>query len=326
MAINLGTPDKRRLADLTEFAGHQLRSKDMDPLYPVLEYLQRGMPAERALWHSMVYVAFYNIASSTQFFEACPEPDLLLLETVNALYPHLFKLPTGIERRGLRGGAPMRRHLEHLVTLSASFKGFRPLLMAGGVTGRVSWWQLMESIQQIHGNGRWAAYKLAEILYRVHGFPTEPADMGNAHSSGPRKGLSIIFGGDAPEGNDPATIRLLDARGDYILAELRQAGLSIDIAQVETVLCNYKSLAAGKYYVGHDIDELQEAITRDNVPTDVRDFLFGARRAALPEAYLGEVGGWQGVDKDRAKAYVRGEGILIRDEPEPIRQRIPVRV
>jgi hypothetical protein len=323
MAINLGTPDKRRLADLTEFAGHQLRSKDMDPLYPVLEYLQRGMPAERALWHSMVYVAFYNIASSTQFFEACPEPDLLLLESVDA---ELFRLPTGIERRGLRGGTPMRRHLEHLVTLSASFKGFRPLLMAGGVTGRVSWWQLMASIQQIHGNGRWAAYKLAEILYRVHGFPTEPADMGNAHSSGPRKGLSIIFGGDAPEGNDPAAIRLLDARGEYVLAVMRQAGLSIDIAQVETALCNFKSLYAGKYYVGHDIDEMQEVVNHADLPRDTRVRLYAARRAALPEAYLGEAGGWHGVDKDRAKAYARGEGILIRDEPEPIRQRIAVRV
>ena len=53
------------LLPLATFARGEVRSRDIDPVYPVLRWLEREDDDEVALWRSLVYVGFYNIASST---------------------------------------------------------------------------------------------------------------------------------------------------------------------------------------------------------------------------------------------------------------------
>lgn len=297
---------RSKVRDVAAFAGWQLASTDIDPVYPVLRELQREMSEDEALWFTFVYVAFYNLPSATIFY---PE----LLKSLYDILPYvprtLFSLPTGVERRGLRGGTNMINHLTDLVNIwEANGQSLRTWLTRDFTDDpRANWTALQATLRDVLFNGRWAAYKTGEILKVVNGFPVEPTDMGMAFSSGPRWGLDLLYG--ELRGNTPAVLRELDDRADDLLRILRgDYGLNIAIEQLETVLCDFHSLHEGRYYVGHDIDQMQEQILAagDN---DVLAALWDAREEALPQWTLGEVNGWQGVRKPLKTLY-RETGML----------------
>jgi len=293
------TPEgERRLPAAIEFARLHLESQDIDPLYPVLRELQRGMGPEQALWHSLLYVAYYNVASSTLAFANYPEPA--------AIMGPLASLPTGIERRGLRGGAPLSQHTAALEDMAFTYGGLRQWLTRR-FTGnpRTDWNLLQHTFQEAWGNGRWAGYKTAEVLMKVNGFPLEATDMGNAFSTGPRQGLALFY--TPIEGNTTAAVRELDEQGWDLHKRMAQEGVHLGIEQLETVLCDFHAMAEGRYYVGWDIDSLQEQLdVAWQRGIDRRPLLgpvWAARKAGLPHRYLGELNGWKGVDRARGRQY-----------------------
>lgn len=311
------TPEgKERLPDFVKFAKHLIASEDIDPLYPVLKELQKDMPLKQQLWHSFLYVAWYNLPSATVAFNHCPEPSKRLLKVLNP------KWPTGIERRNNRGGKVAQHIASYLETVRPFKAQYNWYTMGLKVapdsveTREENWRVLNDRLQTLHGNGRWAAYKHCEVLRKVNGLPVQAPDMGQQNSSGPREGLAMLFG-EIP-GQTKEVIDELNAQGDLLVRMLQKRGLEVGQEEVETVLCNWKSLMKGKYYVGHDIDELQEQIVNAHLNgyltnKEVGD-LFAARATALPSHYLGEVSGWQHVDKSRMIAYKEDRKIVVRKE------------
>ena len=89
-------------------------------------------------------------------------------------------------------------------------------------------------------------------------------------------------------------------------------GVDLPWSQLETVLCDFHSLERGHYYVGHDIDQMLEAVNRPEVDPEVRHLILRARQATLPHRYLGELQGWDGVDKQRRVAYAATGAVLDR--------------
>jgi hypothetical protein len=296
---------KRLAVDLAEFARAAVASEDIDPAYPVLKRLQADLPDDEArLWSSLCFVATYRLASSIQVAAVHPEPVMWA--------PNLWSLPTGVERRGLRGGTPMARHVASVLDWVESYGSIRAWL-THGFTGdkalRANWTAVRDAYGAAFGNGRWATYKLAEVLKEVNGWPIEAPDMGNDGSTGPRAGLEMLFG--PVQGNARNAIAVLDAQGwgvQQYLAE--QSGLSLPIEQVETVLCDFHALATGRYYVGHDIDVMLADISKDSVPEWVKTAVLSARSDVLPGQYLGERHGWTGVDAARKRVY-RDEGRIV---------------
>lgn len=320
-----------QLEALARFARLQQESFDMDPVYPVLRQLHEwmGLDEEEALRHTLVYVAYYNLPSACLYWllargRAATDP----------VYQSALRLPTGIERRGMRDPKALHRHLAALEQTDVA-----ELLLAqpGG------WVETQQRLGTIWGNGRWATYKAAELMQKVLGAPLEPTDTGMKGSSGPYAGL-LLFCPWLPSRPTAAVVQEAEDQAAGLRVVLAEHGVRLDIAEVETVLCDFHSLAKGRYYNGHDIDHMLHQLrvaeralapggrfhglefaadagrssmdgAERNLAHEALELIAGARARTLPAAYLGELRGWDDVDKKRNRLY-RDTGVVAHRFPE----------
>jgi hypothetical protein len=253
--------------DWLAFGKLQRAACDIDPLYPVLGALTSALPDPARA--AVVYVAYYNVASA---FTALTTEDWT---------PDTLRLPTGVERRGLRGGDPMLRHLESVKAWVDAYDGSVSAWLMNGWTWQTTnpeerWQTVREQYGKAWGNGRWATYKLAEVLQKALGWPIKPPDMGMDRATGPRQCLEMFWG--------PAPTVLQEARGFILQQYAQDGGLRLDLAEVETVLCDFHSLAQGRYYAGHDVALLHDQVAA--LPEGpVKTALDQAARDTLPLAF-----------------------------------------
>jgi hypothetical protein len=288
------------------FAAEMLRTRDIDPVYPVLKALNEQEPAEDALWRTFCYVALYHLGASEVLFYAtaglrtAPQLDT---ELVHDLAPR-----AGIERRGLRTGAFLEAHLRAILANRERFGTFEGWLTTGqGDEPRERWRETARRLEAVAHNGRWASYKTCDILVETHGWPMEAPDAGHRFSSGPREGLAKlvedgILDAELPPHTDQSegALALLDRATERVQRDLWAEGIPAKVSEVETLLCNWKSLRQRRYYVGHDTDEMLERVLwlHDRGEMLLYRRLLNARRAALPVETLGEVQGWAGIRKE----------------------------
>lgn len=284
--------------DMARFAQWHRASGDIDPAYPVLKHLQRGLDGEAAIWHSLTYVAFYNLASAQTAFT--PDPQRITGEAA--------LLPTGTERRSLRGGTNLTRHVDSLLREATKHGSLtRWLTHRFNGDSRGNWDALRATLGTVWGNGRWATFKTAEVLGTVNGFDVTATDMGNDGSTGPKAGLEMLYG--PTPGNSREAVALLDEQGLRAQRALARRNVVMPLEQVETVLCDFHTLAGGRYYVGHDLDAMLEAVNQPWVSERVRRQILEAREASFDRRFLGEFNGWTGVRKDLRRLY-RDQGQL----------------
>lgn len=301
--------NKQYFSDFLVFSYHQINCRDVDPMYDVLKALHNRleMTIEQRIHHVMFYLTYYNIASSQKLWNA----GMLMPQTVKEA-----KHPTGIERRGFRDGMGVIRHLCSLyqqVNEHATWEGW---ITQGWHDNEMkyNWTMTEDTLQRVWGNGRWASYKGSELLQKVCGMGLMPFDMGHEYSSGPRKGLALLYPEECPSHSDQSkpAIRKLNELSDDLHQRMIDHGINVaDIGEVETCCCDFHSLVEGRYYVGHDIDHMQESLYKADELTQQQ--VFQARGESLPINYLGECTGRQGVDKERCTHYKRTGEILWRE-------------
>lgn len=281
--------------DYARFHALALETRDVDPVYPVLRTLAQDLrlSAEERIRLVMAHVAYYHLGSALAFFEGRGPT-----------------LPCATERRGHRDPKKLAAHLDALRGVSDAPGGwsawFAPAL--AGKSPRDAWKALNERLLEIHGNGRWASYKTAEMLWKVCGFHVEATDMGHRYSSGPRQGLNLLVEG-LPSGNAREVVPTLDGVSEELCRLLEKEGLPAPIEEAETTLCDFHALCDGRYYVGHDIDQMLRQIL--DVQSGMTRDVLKARRV-LPRAYRGEINGWSAPDKARCRAYRATGKILER--------------
>lgn len=291
--------------DFTRFTKLAVETRDVDPVYPVLNAYLRGQGIEPgeddAMWLSVAHLTWYDMGSA---LNAWHEWDLSQ-ESPNVT------LRCATERRGNRDPNQLEKNLASWRS-HAKRDGLAGYLI-GNLPGdpRRAWQEVMNRIERVHGNGRWASYKLAEILIKVNEVPLEPYHMGHANSSGPRRGLELIID-NLPQGDRPEDIEFLDDMSAGLVAglQMRLPGMKLYVEEVETTLCDFHALHDGRYYVGNDIDQMQQQLM--DRPGHWTDDVLQARYDSLPHAYLGELNGWVGIDKARQKAYKETGEILTR--------------
>lgn len=287
------------------FHAESVASNEIDDVYPVLKEFHRlrNTETESAVWLTFVYVAYYNMGTALRVYEQHPNPELPLLELRR-------KVSIGTERRAHRVPERLDHHLMHLLSLADSNGGLWRWVSGYVTDNRVeSWNNVVAALETIYGNGRWAAYKTAEMLWKIHGLPLQAPDMGHAHSSGPRKGLALLYDG-LPAGHAKSDVATLDAVSNDLLNKLTDLGVQASIEEAETSLCDVHALAAGDYYLGMDIDAMQENLLKQ--PCGLTHQMFEARRNVIPNHYLGEINGWDGVDKNRKRVYKETGRLLFR--------------
>jgi hypothetical protein len=269
--------DERRLDDFARFARMSIDSGDVDPVYPVIKGLAGTLPANKIAWLDWLHVAYYDLGSAALAYANLP----IAMRDGWGSFPgmlteRILRLPTGTERRAHRDPERLRRHL-----LDTMIRAKPSSTIVGGVLGwlhdavhlsltdrRPAYLKLFEAVEAVYGNGRWAAYKTCELLAETLGqfggawSQCRPTDMGHAHSTGPRKGLALLRTLPVPQGSGPSAVAELDAMGEELVAFLLGEGVSATVANTETALCDFHSLARGRYYVGHDIDQLAGQLQR----------------------------------------------------------------
>lgn len=299
------TLNEQLFEDFIHFSQRQYDCLDYDPFHGLLVHLQQGLDPEEALWHSILYMAFYNIGSSYVAFEEAPSPSQL--EQIPA------KLPVGVQRRNLRGG----KVLPHLVSVAAKRQEYGSLysLLTADFSGdqKQDWFQLQRNLMLLWGNGRWSVYTTAELLQKVNHLPVTPCDLMNDGSSGPRAGLQKLYQHEFPKTRE--AVLELDKLGDSIFA-LAKKRLRTNIpylpkrhydhAMLESQLCDFNSMLKGMYYVGRDIDRDQERIRKAELVVNRRlDDVWEARAAVFDHRYLGELNGWFGRTDFAKQHYLR---------------------
>jgi len=290
-------------ADYAQFHEAQTQSRDMDPAYPVLKWFADSMDRDSGLWLTFLFVGYYQIGSALKAFSLYPTPTVPDQDTL--------KFPIAQPRRSHRATLRFAQHLDSLCAKAHKHGGLGAWLDTA-VTSQdpiENWKTLNNELATVFGNGRWAAYKTAEILMKSHGFNLEVPDMGNANSSGPRKGLGLFFPG-LPQGNSPAEVARLDDLSAEVVEHLQGKVSQVSMETAETSLCDFYAMTKGRYYVGIDIDEMQEQLLR--VPSDLTHLAFKARHDTLPHQYLGELNGWEGIDKNRKTIYRDTKQIALR--------------
>jgi hypothetical protein len=290
-----------KFSDFCRFAKLQIESTDIDPVYPVLRAAYAGVEREIALWRTLLYVAYYHLGSAERAWSRWPEPGIVPGGQVAID-------ETGIERRGFRGNdhaadfinATLHRAKRQGGTL-ASWTGW-----AAANGGKKGWSEARDEFESVHFMGPWASYKFVDLLAHVHFYQITAPDIGvggNAKTAGPVSGLVALTGADWKSCLNPALQQRLYEKS--IDAFVPFGG----IEEMETALCDFNSLCEGRYYVGHDIDQMMGQL-------DPSSSFWAHRRTAIPERYLGEVRGWMGVDRARKRYYLDTGTIYARgNEP-----------
>jgi len=284
-----------------KFAKAHIESGDIDPAYPVLKevYRMRGYSRETALWHTLLYVTWYNVGSAEEAFARYPNAPSRLEEPLT--------LPTGTERRSFRGNDLARTHLNALLERARPHGSLSRWAEAATEKGGEAGWDgIRTEFQSVKYAGPWSSYKLADLLAHVHDFPITASDLGiggASETAGPIPGMVKLTGYDWKKcATDLGLQREL-------LARSRDRGVPFSgLDQLETSLCDFNSLCKGRYYVGHDLDQQMEHLRSASAAED----FWTARRKTFPVRYLGEVNGWFGVRKSlKDKFHFNGDLVQI---------------
>ncbi len=300
-----------RREDYYRFHEVQVECRDMDPAYPVLRNTATslGLPTEERIWLVLLFTAYYHLGSALKALPDATSPRWALRAAQD--------LPCATERRGHWHRPRLERHFKAIQALANEPGGLRGWFLSDlNGTPEENWRQVQHRASLIPGNGRWASFKTTELIQSVVGVELHAPDMQHAHSSGPRKGLGLLYA-NLPGDNDPASIAWLDKLSAELVTDMKRHGLKVSTETAETSLCDFHSLVAGRYYPGHDIDQMQLQLM--SVPSAFDHYAWRARRRVLPLHYLGEITGRAAIDRQAMICYRTTGKIPVRDTSGALR-------
>lgn len=283
--------------DYTEFHDAAIASRDIDPVYPVLEHIgdAEGWDAESRARVVLIHVGYYDLGSALTAAELHLDKGVPLSELP-------VDLPCATERRNHRQPAKLRRHLQSLDAYLDAYGSVDGWLARPGLDPRDAFEEAAKALAQVWGNGRWSCYKTVEMLWKVCGWPLQADTLAMEGSSGPAAGLRLLLG----EGVKPT-----EELGQRLVQALAAHGHDATPEQVETTLCDFHSMVEGGYYVGHDIDQMQTQLLRA-APGHLVAAAWRARAATLPNQYLGELHDWSGPDRERKRVFRETGQVVLR--------------
>ena len=109
----------------------------------------------------------------------------------------------------------------------------------------------------------------------------------------------------------------LNAELARLIYELRAEGLPDDyVCDYESNLCAYRKYFKGTMYLGYYLDRQLEELRKvqESLPDwyNLWEDLFAMRKSVYPAELLGEIGGWNGIRKDKMKQFLQ-EGVMDVD-------------
>ena len=127
-----------------------------------------------------------------------------------------------------------------------------------------------------------------------------PPDIDYVGATGPYEGVMNLFGVVNDEVVNALFERVkAEVGGTYYID-------TVDMAMMESVLCNWSAICKGDYYSGRNIDRMQERTYKVQDTHGIRlTDVWISRVHSFDHRHLGEYHGWDGIDKDRLKLFAR---------------------
>lgn len=254
-----------RALSLEEFGNELLRTQDLDPVYVALHGVNISNAQLRRLCLTYWCVYHLGVAAKLSTLTGRSYWTALMEVAVNKSAPGEPKpWPRGAERRHFRGAQAVAA----VVDLAARYKtpehavaamlepgdGARPTF--GGVSARV---------QEHQGFGPWIAFKIADMSERVLGYDTDFTNCELGIYKDPRQGAALARFGDWKH---PITDPELKETVDLWVAHWRKKRAKappkndrlVNVQEIETIFCKYKSHVKGHYPPLKDTTELRHGL------------------------------------------------------------------
>lgn len=251
-----------------EWGRQLIVSEDHDPLYSGLVRWQRGGgDADRLRRFLIAYWSCYSVGASWRISEceglefwrvlwhaANNSPgatpwDVLEVKVKDDRWPRAH------ERRHWRG----QKCIDSVLWLKDAFPQPEDAVRElEGLPGQINLRAVELAVTRWPQFGPWIAFKAADMLERVLGVPVEfPTSITTMYRD-PRKGAEMA--GPFLRGMDPqeVTQHLLDEYEGLQAPPLRDR--NVNVQEVETVLCKWKSARNGKYWIGCDTASHREEL------------------------------------------------------------------
>jgi hypothetical protein len=262
---------------IVDFGRHLLQTQDLDPVYTTIEAAQLGPRTKAQL--CLAYWCYYNLGLAAHIAEA---PDsrsfwnLMMAAAVNADKPDGSKpYPRGSERRHFRGAQAITAVQELMFKYPRGAEQALSGFIRPDAQGRYTYGSVADSVQTHRGFGPWIAFKIADMSERVLGYDTDFSDCHLDIYKDPRQGAAVAYiylnpltpYSDGPW-NYPITDDQLKWTVDQYVSLFRGMDFrapptwnrDVNVQEVETIFCKYKSHLKGHYPLNKDSIELRHAL------------------------------------------------------------------
>lgn len=276
------------MTSVTDFGRQLLRTGDLDPVYVALH--GANLPPDTLARLCLAYWCFYHLGAAAQLAEI-KQPskfwDAMMHAARNeGLRPDGSKpWPRGAERRHFRG----HQAVEAMAELSNRYPHSKgPIAVAGMLGVRpfeaapTTYSAVARSVQTHRGFGPWIAFKIADMSERLLGCNTDFSDCHLGIYKDPRQGAAVALLEWSPrdEAREYEGLRGLDAKPwEYPISDGQLADTvthyvkvfkgykappdsnrPVNVQEVETIFCKYKSHLKGHYPPGKDTRELRHGL------------------------------------------------------------------
>lgn len=257
---------------IEKFGRHLITTGDLDPIYDALVGARKAKAYdEPQLYRWLIaYWCFYH-AGVASFMSEMEGQEFWHWMTVAAENeqesPAGGRWPRGHERRHFRAKNATSSILHMVKTWGAFPEDMVQYIAAPeteGQTDPLKFKVVSKRVQEHVGFGPWIAWKVADMLERVVGTPVDFSDSNMFMYRDPEKAALMLFrerNGLGPEAKIKKEA-VLPGVVDYLLGEFGElesppGGRKINVQEIETVLCKWKSHMNGHYPLYNDIIEIR---------------------------------------------------------------------
>lgn len=241
-----------------KFAKDLITTQDLDPVYTVLHHAK--FPDEKLHRWLVAYWCFYHVGTASVLSEIKDKDFWMVLRdmTVGTVYPR------GTERRHFRGENALKSVADLSNRAATPTELIHNLIYQNKSLDALA---VMSRIEEWNGFGPWIAFKVSDMLERlgIAEVKFKPEYIFNMFAS-PRQGADLFYKNHLIGQNEtesPLTFVYTELK-TYLAHYSAPPGFErpINIQEIETVLCKYKSALSGHYNVGKDIKEIKHALLR----------------------------------------------------------------
>lgn len=251
------------------FGEELIMSSDLDPVYvavraaPLFDHAQRC----RLL---VAYWCLYHLGAAARLSELSEPRFWRTLETAAAnvgstQLPLIAKnrWPRGTERRHWRGAQALASYASVKERARGNAEALVDWLGAGK-----TFVEVLKRVRQLQGFGPWIGFKVADMLERVGGYNVSFDDCELSFYEEPRKGAALYVGAAklAATKDDFVDVAVKHLLHEARLGAFRAPPLlvgkrrRVNVQEIETVLCKWKSHLHGSYPVGKDTREVHHGL------------------------------------------------------------------